>query len=67
MERNGVWLILATISLALGVDPMLLTFPELKCDPGPVAEQLRIAGASPDILAAWMELVAQEIRPEDDE
>lgn len=45
---------------------LLLTFPELKTEEGPVAERLRAAGASADVLAAWKELVAQEIREEDD-
>jgi hypothetical protein len=45
---------------------LLLAFPELKKDEGPVAERLRAAGASEEVLAAWKELVAQEIRPEDD-
>lgn len=45
---------------------LLLTFPELKTEEGPVAERLRAAGASADVLASWKELVAQEIREEDD-
>jgi len=45
---------------------LLLTFPELKTVEGPVAERLRAAGASTEVLAAWKELVAQEILPEDD-
>jgi hypothetical protein len=46
---------------------LLLTFPELKTDDGPVAERLRAAGASDDMMAAWKELVAQEIEPEDED
>lgn len=47
---------------------LLLTFPELKHDPGPVTESLREAGADATVLAAWREIVAQEIQPtEDDE
>lgn len=48
---------------------LFLTFPELKRDSGPVAERLEMAGADPEILVTWKELVAQEIRPaeEDDE
>lgn len=48
---------------------LLLTFPELKCDPGPVTDCLRAAQADQNVLAAWRELVAQEISPEteDDE
>ena len=42
---------------------LLLTFPALKRDAGPVADRLHAAGAPPEALAAWKELVAQEIRP----
>ena len=45
---------------------LLLTFPELKRNRGPVRERLEAAGAEPAVLAAWQELVAQEIRPEDE-
>jgi hypothetical protein len=45
---------------------LLLTFPELKTVEGPVAERLHAAGASAEVMAAWKELVAQEILPEDD-
>jgi hypothetical protein len=41
---------------------MLLTFPALKCEPGPVGECLQAAGAAPEVLAAWKTLVAQDIR-----
>jgi len=44
----------------------LLTFPELKRDPGPVTDCLRAANADPPTLAAWAELVAQEIQPADE-
>ena len=43
---------------------LLLTFPELKCDPGPVTDCLQAAPASAAILSLWRELVAQEILPE---
>lgn len=47
---------------------LLLTFPTLKRYPGPVGERLHAAGAAPDVLAEWKALVAQEIRPtEEDE
>ena len=48
---------------------LLLTFPDLKRDPGRVSDRLHAAGAAPEVLAAWKELVAQEIRPaaEDEE
>ena len=42
---------------------LLLRFPDLKRDRGPVADRLHAAGASPEALAVWKELVAQEIRP----
>ncbi len=45
---------------------LLLTFPELKTVEGPVAERLRAAGAPAEVMAAWEELVVQEILPEDD-
>ena len=44
---------------------LLLTFPELKVPFGPVADSLGVAGAEPEVLAAWHELVAQEIQPPD--
>jgi len=48
---------------------LLLQFPELKNTNGPVADALTALGVEPEILAAWHELVAQEIQPphEDDE
>jgi hypothetical protein len=46
---------------------LLLTFPELKRDPGPVDDCLRVAGVDAAVLALWKELAAQEIRPADEE
>jgi hypothetical protein len=48
---------------------LLLKFPELKRESGPVLERLQAAEADPAILAVWNELVTQEITPanEDDE
>jgi Nucleotidyl transferase AbiEii toxin, Type IV TA system len=46
---------------------LLLTFPDLKRDPGPVVDQLHTAGATPEALTLWHELVVQEIRPAKDE
>lgn len=46
---------------------LLLTFPELKCDPGPVTEKLKGLKADSDILNIWQELVNMEIQAEDDE
>ena len=44
---------------------LLLQFPELKSESGPVADSLRATGAEPAVLAAWNELVAQEIQQPD--
>ncbi|MBI5293335.1 MAG: nucleotidyl transferase AbiEii/AbiGii toxin family protein [Chloroflexi bacterium] len=48
---------------------LLLTFPDLKRDPGPVTDRLKAADVAPAVLAVWKELVAQEIQSaeEDDE
>ncbi len=46
---------------------LLLTFPELKAEEGPVAERLRAAGASDEAMAVWKDLVSQEILPEDED
>jgi Nucleotidyl transferase AbiEii toxin, Type IV TA system len=46
---------------------LLLAFPDLKRDPGPVTEQLQASGATSAVLATWQELVAQEIQPADDD
>jgi len=46
---------------------LLLAFPELKCDPGPVSERLKEAGADEAILAAWKEIVESKIEPQDED
>jgi Nucleotidyl transferase AbiEii toxin, Type IV TA system len=46
---------------------LLLTFPELKRDPGPVVDCLHASGADPSAVTVWQELVAQEIRPADED
>ena len=46
---------------------LLLTFPELKRDPGPVTEHLQAANADAATLTVWAELVAQPITPSDEE
>jgi len=46
---------------------LLLTFPDLKCDPGPVSERLKEEGADEAILAAWQEIVVSEIKPQDED
>jgi hypothetical protein len=42
---------------------LLLAFPELKREDGPVVERLQAAGADATVMAVWKELVAQEIKP----
>lgn len=44
---------------------LLLTFPDLKTEEGAVAKRLRAAGADEAVMAAWKDLVAQEILPDD--
>jgi hypothetical protein len=46
---------------------LLLQFPEFKQVSGPVADAVRAAGAEPEILTAWRQLVAQDIQPPDDD
>ena len=46
---------------------LLLTFPDLKRDPGPVTDLLVASGASPAVLAAWREIVVQDIRGSDED
>jgi hypothetical protein len=46
---------------------LLLTFPDLKKEQGPVLERLQAAAADKEVLAAWKELVAQKIEPEDED
>jgi hypothetical protein len=46
---------------------ILLTFPELKRDPGPVVDCLQAVEADSKVVAVWRELVAQEIQPEDED
>jgi hypothetical protein len=46
---------------------VLVTFPELKKTHGEVADRLRAAGASEEVMAAWNDLVAQEMLPDDED
>lgn len=46
---------------------LLLKFPELKRDPGPVTDRLHAASADPGVLTVWQELVVQEIQPADED
>jgi Nucleotidyl transferase AbiEii toxin, Type IV TA system len=46
---------------------LLLQFPKLKREEGPVADRLSAAGAGDDVTAAWKELVAQDIRAEEED
>lgn len=45
---------------------LLLAFPGLKVSDGSVRERLLAAGVSEEVLAAWDDLVRQEIEAEDD-
>lgn len=46
---------------------LLLTFPELKTEEGPVAERLRAAQATAKVMSAWKKLVAEEMLPDDED
>ncbi len=46
---------------------LLLAFPELKAETGDVRDCLEATGAGPDVLAAWSDLVREEIAPEDED
>jgi hypothetical protein len=46
---------------------LLLAFPELKTADGEVADGLRAAGVDEKTMAAWYDLVAREIVPEEDD
>ena len=41
---------------------LLLTFPELRSESGPVLDALRALDANNDVIQTWRELVTQEIR-----
>jgi hypothetical protein len=46
---------------------MMLRFPELKAERGAVRQRLDANGADDETRAFWSELVAEEIRPEDED
>jgi predicted nucleotidyltransferase len=46
---------------------LLLTFPELKTAEGPVLQRLRALNADDEAITAWIELVDQDIQPEDED
>jgi hypothetical protein len=46
---------------------LLLTFPELKTERGPVRDCLLSAGASDEVLGEWTRIVASTIEPEDED
>jgi hypothetical protein len=46
---------------------LLLTFPDLKTEEGPVADCLRADGAEEAVFTTWRELVAEEILPPDED
>jgi hypothetical protein len=45
---------------------LLLKFPELKRDPGPITDRLQALG-DPEVLAVWREIVSQEISSEEED
>ena len=46
---------------------LLLRFPHLKSDAGPVTDRLLATNADPKAMEIWQELVAQEILPADED
>ena len=46
---------------------LLLTFPELKRDPGPVTERLKVLGVAEGVFEIWRGFVMQEISAEDED
>lgn len=46
---------------------LLLKFPDLRRDSGPVRDSLTSAGAGAAVLEAWKEILAQEILPENED
>lgn len=46
---------------------LLLAFPDLKRDPGPVSDRLAVAGANDAIRATWRGIVAQEFHADEDD
>ncbi len=46
---------------------LLLAYPELKCDPGPVTDSLNRMGVAPEILSVWTEFAKREISMPEEE
>lgn len=46
---------------------LLLLFPEFKKEVGAVADRLQVAGATPEILNEWKEIVATDFQASEDE
>jgi len=46
---------------------LLLQFPSLKTESGPVHDRLTAAGADSSVISAWRDIVAQDISPEADD
>jgi hypothetical protein len=55
------------LSDRLDLHRLLRSFPDLRFDEGVVAERMRALGASEPALAAWREVVARPLAPDDDE
>ncbi len=46
---------------------LLLKFPQLKTEEGPVKQRLESLGVGKEVLAIWRQLVAEEILPEEED
>ena len=46
---------------------LLLTFPDLNRDPGPVTQRLTAANVETEVLASWRDLVQQPLQPVDED
>lgn len=46
---------------------LLLTFPELKSESGPVTDHLQDAGAGAEVMKAWNELIATDFQSADED
>jgi hypothetical protein len=51
---------------AADIRRLLLAFPDLKTPEGPVTERLQRSSASAEVLKAWRSIVAEDIRPDNE-